>query len=114
MDAGEQVLLGVVPNGATELDEARTTERVLRLLDLLGLEPGENLVLTPACGLAGMHAERAGRTLAHLTRCARNLSLPSHTPVWSPFRHHDFTVRVPSHHVQLGRAACRERGCPYF
>ena len=33
--------------------DGQVTERVLRLLDMLGLEPGPRLVVTPSCGLAG-------------------------------------------------------------
>jgi methionine synthase II (cobalamin-independent) len=58
LDAGDRVFLGVVP----AVDPARTptdqqvVERVVRLLDMLGLDPDEvggQLVLTPSCGLAG-------------------------------------------------------------
>jgi methionine synthase II (cobalamin-independent) len=57
LEAGERVGLGVVP--ATDPDPEPTatalTERILRLLDVLGLDPdavGDQLVVTPACGLA--------------------------------------------------------------
>src|SRR5680860_1340105 len=56
------VFLGVVPS--VEPDDVPSdralTERVIRLLDMLGLDPesaAESLVITPTCGLAG--AERS-------------------------------------------------------
>ena len=58
LEAGERVALGIVP--ATDPDpeptEKAVTEHVLRLLDVLGLDPdtvSDQLVITPACGLAG-------------------------------------------------------------
>lgn len=55
VEAGEWVLLGAVPSvdPSTPPDERSVTERVLRLLDMLGLEPTERLAITPSCGLAG-------------------------------------------------------------
>jgi methionine synthase II (cobalamin-independent) len=44
-------------------------DRVLRFLDMLGLDPdevGDQLVLTPACGLAGASASYAREALALL------------------------------------------------
>jgi hypothetical protein len=57
--------------------DAVLTERVLRWLDMLGLDPalvGERLVITPSCGLAGASADwsRAALRLARTT--AANLS----------------------------------------
>ena len=51
------VLLGVVPSNPPTAppSERALTERVLRLLDMLGLDPdtaGHSLAVTPACGLA--------------------------------------------------------------
>ncbi len=54
----------------------RTTERVQRWLDMLGLDPdgvGEHLVVTPTCGLAGASAEWAGRAVRLSATVARNL-----------------------------------------
>ena len=58
LEAGETVALGVVPplDPATAPTDTEVTERVLRWLDMLGLDPtevGDRLVLTPTCGLAG-------------------------------------------------------------
>ncbi|MGI8899570.1 MAG: methionine synthase, partial [Nocardioides sp.] len=59
LDIGAPVHLGVVPStepvGRLPSDRD-VTERVLRLLDRLGLDPatvGSSLVVTPTCGLAG-------------------------------------------------------------
>jgi methionine synthase II (cobalamin-independent) len=58
LEAGDRVALGIVPSvdPATEPEAKALTERVLRLLDLLGLDPevvSGRLVITPSCGLAG-------------------------------------------------------------
>ena len=65
--AGETgALLGVVPSTstpATAATDSAVTERVLTLLDMLGLDPAEvadQLVLTPACGLAGASPSSPG------------------------------------------------------
>ena len=57
-EAGETVALGVVPalDPAAPPSTTEVTERLLRLLDVLGLDVEEvspRLVLSPACGLAG-------------------------------------------------------------
>jgi methionine synthase II (cobalamin-independent) len=77
LDAGDRVLLGVVPatDPAREPTQRQVVERVVRLLDMLGLDPDEvagQLVLTPACGLAGATPAyaRAARTL-HSDSAAR-------------------------------------------
>jgi methionine synthase II (cobalamin-independent) len=58
LEAGERVALGVVP--ATDPETTPTakavTQRVLRVLDMLGVDPDTvsgRLVVTPTCGLAG-------------------------------------------------------------
>jgi hypothetical protein len=66
------VLLGVVPSTepARLPTEQQVLERVLRLLDMLGFDPDEasdQLVLTPACGLAGA-APGYARTALSLVR----------------------------------------------
>ena len=55
LEAGERVLLGVVPtlDPATAPTDKAVVEKALRFLDMLGLEPTPGLVLTPGCGLAG-------------------------------------------------------------
>jgi methionine synthase II (cobalamin-independent) len=78
LDEGERVFLGVVP--ATDPDreptERQIVERVLRLLDMLGLDPDEiagQLVLTPACGLAGATPSYAREALALVRASASRL-----------------------------------------
>jgi methionine synthase II (cobalamin-independent) len=79
LEAGERVALGVVP--ATDPEPAPTprtlTERVLRLLDVLGLDPdgvSEQLVITPACGLAGASPDWARQATELCRVVARELS----------------------------------------
>ena len=68
LEAGERVVLGVVPTSDTA-DEGTVVEAVSRWLDMVGLEPGEGLVVSPACGLAGASPAAARRTLG-LARAA--------------------------------------------
>lgn len=78
LEAGRPVYLGVV--GGTDPDpwpsDSATTEKVLRLLDLLGLDPGTtpSLVVTPACGLAGASRAWAREALRQVRTVAANLS----------------------------------------
>jgi Cobalamin-independent synthase, Catalytic domain len=79
LEAGERVALGVVP--ATEPDSVPTEttliERVLRLLDMLGLDPdtvGSQLVVTPSCGLAGATPGWAREATELCRAVARGLS----------------------------------------
>lgn len=78
LEAGRPVHLGVVPG--TDPDpwpaETPTTEKVLRLLDMLGLEPSTvpSLVVTPACGLAGASPAWAREALRLVRAVASNLS----------------------------------------
>ncbi len=73
LEAGESVLLGVLPT-TTTLDEAAALERVHRWLDMLGIEPGPGLVIGPACGLAGADRAWARQALVLATTVARELS----------------------------------------
>lgn len=61
------VHLGVVPSTGPGLgDSTRSTiERVLRFLEMVGLEPGNagSLAITPSCGLAGADPDQARRAL---------------------------------------------------
>lgn len=82
LEAGERVALGIVP--ATDPDpeptEKAVTEHVLRLLDVLGLDPdtvSDQLVITPACGLAGAAPTWARRATELCRAVARNLSSTS-------------------------------------
>jgi methionine synthase II (cobalamin-independent) len=75
LDAGDRLLLGVLP--ATDPAHAPTAraaaDRARRLLDMLGHDPAEvadQLVLTPACGLAGATPSYARTTLAVLREAA--------------------------------------------
>jgi methionine synthase II (cobalamin-independent) len=79
LEGGDTVALGVVPtlDPATAPTDTEITERVLRWLDMLGLdlaEVGERLVLTPTCGLAGASPAWARRSLTLLRTAAANLS----------------------------------------
>lgn len=73
LEAGETVVLGVVPTHGPG-DEAVVTERVHRWLDMLGIEPGPGLVISPACGLAGADRSWARQALELATKVARELS----------------------------------------
>jgi methionine synthase II (cobalamin-independent) len=79
LDAGETVALGVVPSLEPAHPPTATglTEQVLRWLDMTGLDPGtvsEQLVLTPACGLAGASPDWARQALALCHEAAGHLS----------------------------------------
>ena len=79
LDAGERVALGVVPSVEPEQapSEKAFTERVLRVLDILGLDPdavSDLLVITPACGLASASPDWARRATDLCRATARNLA----------------------------------------
>ena len=78
LEAARPVHLGVVPGSDPDPwpTEGATTDRVLRLLDMLGLEPGAvpSLVLTPACGLAGASPAWAREALRLVRTVATNLA----------------------------------------
>ena len=74
LEAGETVVLGVVPTTDADLDDAHLTDRVLRWLDMLGLEPSGQLGISPACGLAGATPAWARRALELARATARNLA----------------------------------------
>ena len=79
LEDGETVALGVVPSldPATAPTDTEVTERVLRWLDMLGLDPGEvgdRLVVTPTCGLAGASPAWVRQALALARTTAANLS----------------------------------------
>jgi methionine synthase II (cobalamin-independent) len=78
LDAGDTVALGVVP--ALDPDTAPTAagiaERVLRWLEMVGLDPevvGERLLITPACGLAGASPRWAREALRICREASRDL-----------------------------------------
>jgi methionine synthase II (cobalamin-independent) len=79
LEAGESVVLGVVPSqeSGAEPTEKHVTESVLRWLDMVGLDPatvGGTLVISPACGFAGASQGWSRRALALLRVSARNLT----------------------------------------
>ena len=78
LEAGAPVHLGVVPTLRPEgqVSEQALGERVLRFLDMLGLDPdgvGSSLVVTPTCGLAGADTPWARQALALARRTAADL-----------------------------------------
>jgi methionine synthase II (cobalamin-independent) len=78
LESGRTTALGVVPSTDPDAEpsDARLTERVQRLLDMLGLDPEvvlKQLVVTPTCGLAGATASWAGRATRLSATVARNL-----------------------------------------
>jgi methionine synthase II (cobalamin-independent) len=77
LEADGPVHLGVVPTSApaSPLSDRSVTERVLRFLDMLGLDPqgASSLVVTPACGLAGADPSWARQALALCRTVAANL-----------------------------------------
>ena len=76
LEGDRRVLLGVVPSTRPAAAPSATavTERVERFLDMLGLEPSEQLVLTPSCGLAGADPAWARTALELCRSAAANLS----------------------------------------
>jgi methionine synthase II (cobalamin-independent) len=77
LEQGRPVHLGVVPTRAptTPLSDRAVTERVLRFLDMLGLDPesASSLVVTPSCGLAGADPAWARRALVLCRTVAADL-----------------------------------------
>ena len=74
----QQLFLGVVPSAEpdTAPTEKALTERVLRLLDMLGFDPetaAESLVITPGCGMAGASTTWARHAMQLAHRVAANL-----------------------------------------
>jgi Cobalamin-independent synthase, Catalytic domain len=79
LDAGERVALGVVPGTDPEspATETAVTDRILHILDVLGLDPDgvtDQLVVTPSCGLAGASPAWAREASGLCRAVARNLS----------------------------------------
>ena len=77
LEQGRPVYLGVLPGTAptTPPTESAVVERVLRFLDMLGLDPDSalSLVLTPSCGLAGAGEEWSREALRLLSKVAAEL-----------------------------------------
>ncbi|WP_239455325.1 methionine synthase [Nocardioides gilvus] len=79
LEGGGVLGLGVVPSTdpTSEISDKTVTERVLRWLDMLGFDAEEyagQLVVTPACGLAGASDVWARRALELAGATARHLS----------------------------------------
>ncbi|WP_017934138.1 hypothetical protein [Nocardioides sp. Iso805N] len=77
LEAGETVALGVVPSLDPDapLSDKQVTERVLRWLDMVGLDPHEvSLAITPTCGLAGAGEAWSRRAMALARTSATSLS----------------------------------------
>ena len=79
LEAGGTVALGVVPTlePGTPPTDGEVAERVLRWFDMLGIDPGDlpgEVVLTPACGLAGATPAWARRALETGRRAAGHLA----------------------------------------
>lgn len=77
LEAGDTIALGVVPTTGELPGEGAVAERVLRWLDMLGLDPERasgSLVITPACGLAGTTPAEARRATELVRSVARSLS----------------------------------------
>jgi methionine synthase II (cobalamin-independent) len=77
LEAGESVVLGVVPSTDAEIGEAVVVERVLRWLDLVGLDVGsvgDRLGISGTCGLAGASHQWARRVLEISRRVAEELN----------------------------------------
>jgi methionine synthase II (cobalamin-independent) len=78
LDREETVVLGVVPSTdpGTPPSDGQVAERVLRWLDMVGLDPetvGDRLVLGPTCGLAGATQGWVRQALTTLRAAATNL-----------------------------------------
>jgi methionine synthase II (cobalamin-independent) len=76
LEAGDTVVLGAVPTLGALPGEKQVVESVLRWLDMLGLDMdlvGPQLLISPACGLAGLDPADARRALALSARVATAL-----------------------------------------
>lgn len=77
LEAGRTVALGVAASTDAPVGDKQLTERMLRWLDMLGLDPatvGQHLVLTPACGLAGASEGYVRTVLEALRTSAASLT----------------------------------------
>jgi methionine synthase II (cobalamin-independent) len=77
LDEGANLALGVVPSiGESAPSTKSVVERVTRLLDMIGVGPDEvadQLVLTPACGMAGATPSYARSALHAVSEAAAEL-----------------------------------------
>lgn len=79
LESGRMLMLGIVPAADPDRwpEDGALTTRVLRMLDMLGLDPDEGsgeLVITPSCGLAGASTGWARRAMQLSETVARNLA----------------------------------------
>lgn len=77
LDNRDRLFLGVVATDKEVPSPRALTDRVLRLLDMLGFDPQEVsdlLVLTPGCGLAGSGEDHSRAVLAALREAAATLT----------------------------------------
>lgn len=76
VEAGEALALGVTPSvdPRTDLGDGQATRRVEQWLEMVGVEPGNSLVVTPACGLAGASFAWARRAVDLVADSARRLA----------------------------------------
>lgn len=77
LEAGDTIVLGVVPATGPLPGDKVLVERVLRWLDLLGLDPekvGGSLAVSPSCGLAGSTRAEARHALELARNVARSVS----------------------------------------
>lgn len=77
LEAGEWVLLGVVSATDSADDAHQVNTRAHRFLDMLGLDPTERTVFTPACGLAGATPTYARTALEMAAGAAASVSAPA-------------------------------------
>lgn len=70
VDAGAKVYAGVLPTVAGPIPVDELHRRAAGLLDRIGVPASANLVLTPACGLAGWTTSEVRGALASLRRVA--------------------------------------------
>ena len=77
LEAGDTIVLGVVPTTGPLPGDKVLVERVLRWLDMLGLDPeevGAGLAVSPTCGLAASTPAGARRALELARNVARSVS----------------------------------------
>ena len=78
LEHDETVVLGVVPSTdpTTPPTDGEVAERVIRWLDMLGLDPatiGDRLALSTTCGLAGASHDWSRQALTTVRKAAKNL-----------------------------------------
>jgi methionine synthase II (cobalamin-independent) len=74
LEDGDWVFLGLIPPHQSAANETSVTDQALRFLDMLGLEPADKLVITPACGLASATHVESRQALTLAAAVAKNLS----------------------------------------